>query len=199
MRRNRTTLQLGFEVAQAQLNYEALVKKGTDTGELMPYYNDWRRKTTLFEKAGELPLETGRPSLHETMINVAQTLSDRATCSRRKVGCVLVDERGQILSTGYNGNGRGLPHCIEKPCAGATFEAGTGLDQCEAIHAEQNALLQCHDVNKIFSCYTTTMPCSHCTKLLLNTSCLNVYYLEDYPGSLFNTLWTRRKEQLVLR
>lgn len=133
------------------------------------------------------------------MMRVAQVLGERATCVRRKVGCVLVDDKGQILSTGYNGVGRNLPHCIDHPCAGAAAGIGAGLDRCEAIHAEQNALLQCHDVNKIFSCYTTTMPCSHCTKLLLNTSCINVYYLEDYPNSLFNTLWTRRKEQLVLR
>lgn len=194
--------QAALSAVQAQLDYEHLTAVTGDHGALVPVYNKWRRACQEVIKLSNEPIRVEdsakRPSLHETMMQVAVTLSKRATCARRRVGCVIVDDKGQILSTGYNGNGRGLPHCIDKPCAGAAFEMGAGLDKCEAIHAEQNALLQCHDVNKIFSCYTTTMPCSHCTKLLLNTSCLNVYYLDEYPSSLFNQLWTRRKEQLIL-
>jgi hypothetical protein len=37
--------------------------------------------------------------------------------------------------------------------------SGTGLDVCEAIHAEQNALLQCKDVEQIDTAYVTAMPC----------------------------------------
>lgn len=104
----------------------------------------------------------------------------RGTCARRKVGCVLVDEQYHVLSTGYNGTPQGMPHCIDSPCTGHREQTGVGLDLCEAVHAEQNALLQCSDVKRIYACYTTTFPCNHCLKLLMNTGCKKIYYHEAY-------------------
>jgi dCMP deaminase len=75
-----------------------------------------------------------------------------------------------------------MAHCIDAPCPGANEKPGEGLAICKAVHAEQNALLQCRDVYSIDSCFTTTAPCPHCLKLLMNTSCKNIYYLEDYPN-----------------
>jgi dCMP deaminase len=114
---------------------------------------------------------------------MAQVISMRATCARRSVGCVLVDWRDHVIATGYNGVPSGMPHCISKPCPGATAPSGTGLDLCEAIHAEQNALLQCKDTNLIKACYCTTLPCIHCIKLLMNTSCQFIFFLELYSNS----------------
>jgi deoxycytidylate deaminase len=54
---------------------------------------------------------------------------------------------------------------------GAKFKSGEGLDVCQAIHAEQNALLQCKDVYDIETIYCTVSPCIHCVKLLLNYFC----------------------------
>ena len=88
-----------------------------------------------------------RPALDTTMIAIAQILAQRATCSKLAVGCVLTDRQGRILATGYNGVPRGCPHCIDVPCPGANAPAGADL--CEAVHAEQNALLQCKDIDKI--------------------------------------------------
>jgi dCMP deaminase len=116
-----------------------------------------------------------RPSLGNTMLGIASLLAQRATCSKLKVGCVLVDASGRILSTGYNGVPRGCPHCIDVPCAGANAPAGADL--CEAVHAEQNALLQCKDVDKIDTCYVTHMPCMRCIKQLMNTSCTSIFYI----------------------
>jgi len=48
-------------------------------------------------------------------MDIAQLVSERSTCLRRKVGAVLVRER-RILCTGYNGAARGLPHCDEVGC-----------------------------------------------------------------------------------
>jgi len=117
-----------------------------------------------------------RPSLGTTMLGIASLLAQRATCSKLKVGCVLVDASGRILATGYNGVPRGCPHCIDVPCAGANAPAGADL--CEAVHAEQNALLQCRDVDKIHTCYVTHMPCMRCIKQLMNTSCQDIVYLD---------------------
>ena len=121
-----------------------------------------------------------RPSKHETFLNIARVIAERGTCARRKVGCVLVNSFGHIIGTGYNGNARGLPHCIDIPCPGANKASGsnTSLYLCEAIHAEQNALLQCSDVSKIEAAYCTTSPCIQCAKLLLQTSCKRILFIE---------------------
>lgn len=134
---------------------------------------------------------------------LAEATAKRSTCLRRQVGCVLLDEQWRVLSTGYNGVARGMPHCnepmsggsllnqfnatLEKgmiyphSCPGAGSSSGTDLDRCLAIHAEQNALLQCRDVDRIHYCFATTSPCVTCTKLLLNTNCQVIYALTPYP------------------
>ena len=68
-------------------------------------------------------------------------------------------------------------------CAGAGHDSGQGLEICEAIHAEQNALLQCHDVQQIDTVYVTTSPCRHCMKLIMNTSAKRVVFLSEYSQS----------------
>lgn len=122
-----------------------------------------------------------RISRDSAFMGVAYVLSLRSTCIRRKVGAVLVDGRGYVLATGYNGNAAGDPHCIDHPCKGADAPSGTRLDECEAIHAEQNALEQCHDVWKIDTLYCTSLPCIHCAKMLRNTSLRRVVYNDVYP------------------
>jgi dCMP deaminase len=121
----------------------------------------------------------------------ALTTSARATCIRRRVGCILVDRHGDVLATGYNGPPRGWAHCIDHPCEGATAEPGASLDACEAIHAEQNALLQCKDVYAIHTVYCTDSPCLTCVKLLLNTSAVRIVYLREYPHPKSQRRWLR--------
>ena len=103
------------------------------------------------------------------MMKIAQAISERSTCARRQVGCVLTDRNGRVLSMGHNGVPRGHHHCTERPCGGQGFASGQGLEACQAIHAEQNALMFCSDIEKIHACYVTTSPCEHCSKMLLNT------------------------------
>lgn len=121
----------------------------------------------------------------EYFIAMAQLVAIRATCLRRKVGCVLTNSRGHVIATGYNGRPAGAVHCLESPCPGVNSKSGQDLDKCEAIHAEANALLQCKDVHEIYSCYTTSMPCVHCVKLLMNTSCEWIIYKELYADKKY--------------
>ena len=79
-------------------------------------------------------------------LKMAHLVSERGTCARRKVGCILVNSKKHVIATGYNGVSSNQEHCIDNPCKGARLKSGQGLDLCEAIHAEQNALLQCKDV-----------------------------------------------------
>ncbi len=53
-----------------------------------------------------------RPSVDEYFISMAYLVSERSTCLRRKVGAVMVKNK-QVLSTGYNGAPKNLPHCEE--------------------------------------------------------------------------------------
>ena len=130
-----------------------------------------------------------RPSKTTYFLAMAKLVSTRGTCARRRVGCVLVDKYGLVLATGYNGNGRGQGHCIDSPCEGAKFKSGEGLEKCEAIHAEQNAILQCKNTEHIEKAYITLSPCVTCVKLLLNTSCKEIVYLEDYVNKDAERIW----------
>ena len=113
----------------------------------------------------------------------------RAPAGRLRV----VDARGHVLATGYNGRPRGFDHCSEgTPCAGAAAPTGQRLSECEAVHAEANALLQCRDVDLIVTCYVTISPCVECTKLLLNTSCQRVVAADAYAyDAQSRELWER--------
>ena len=114
-----------------------------------------------------------RPTFHEVYMQVAYAISQRATCPDRKVGCVLIDKDFRVLSTGYNGVPSGVKHCtLENPCPGRSG------DHCHAIHAEQNALLQCPDTRLVSIAYVTTSPCLTCAKLLSNTNCRVIIYDE---------------------
>lgn len=131
-----------------------------------------------------------RPEIAETMLAIANVIATRSTCVRRNVGAVLVDANNRVLSIGHNGPAKGMPHCTDKPCAGAECPSGTGLDLCQAIHAEQNALMFCHDIMKIDKCFVTTSPCVHCVKMLMNTSCKVIMFSETHPHTdPAKTLW----------
>jgi dCMP deaminase len=140
-------------------------------------------------------------------MELARVTAKRSTCLRRHVGAVLLDFRGHVLATGYNGVASGLPHCNQEEsmldgdgvfhvyhphsCTGAYSPSGTNLDGCQAIHAEQNALLQCRNPYAIDTCYTTCSPCMTCIKLLLNTTCKRLVFDEEYPHSEALALWTK--------
>lgn len=124
-------------------------------------------------------------------------LARLGTCPRRQVACILLDKRHQVLATGYNGGAAGEPHCIDEPCPGAGLPSGTGLDVCEAIHAEENALLQCADVWKIRRAYVKAFPCVGCIKKLLNTGCRVIVYHEDYPHGEAYKRWARNGRKAI--
>ena len=139
-----------------------------------------------------------RPNKNETFLDIAQTVSEQATCIRRNVGCVLVNSKNHILATGYNGVPSGAAHCLDLPCAGAELPSGEGLDSCEAIHAEQNALLQCKDIYDIEKCYCTVSPCMTCVKLLLNTSCSILIFPTLYIDTEPLELWKKAEREYII-
>lgn len=103
-----------------------------------------------------------RPSLDRSMLEIAAVLARRAACVKRKVGCVLTDEHGRIVGSGYNGRAHGQANCEG---AGACRTVS-----CEGVHAETNALQAAAWGAKPVTAYVTTAPCWHCVKQLANSS-----------------------------
>ena len=117
-----------------------------------------------------------RSTWDQYFMDIATQVATRATCDRKHVGAVLVRDR-TILSTGYNGSIRGLPHCDE---AGHMMEN----NHCVAtVHAEANAIIQAAkngvriDGSTI---YTTASPCWPCFKLIANSGCSRIVFGEFY-------------------
>jgi dCMP deaminase len=125
------------------------------------------------------------------MMAIAFAIAERSTCLRRKVGAVATDQHGRILAVAHNGSPKDYPHCIDTPCAGAMAPSGTGLDICEAVHAEMNLLSFCPDNMRIDTIYVTTSPCIICIKSIANTSCRRIVFAELYPHDSVAAFWQK--------
>ena len=117
-----------------------------------------------------------RVSWKDYFMNIAREVATRSTCDRKHVGAVIVREK-TILSTGYNGSIKGLPHCNEVGC-----EMVDG--HCvRTTHAEANAIVQAAkngiQINQS-EIYVTASPCYDCFKLIANAGINVIYYDEFY-------------------
>jgi dCMP deaminase len=105
-------------------------------------------------------------------MGIAAMAANRSTCPRKAVGAVIVRSH-TILSTGYNGSIRGMPHCDE---AGCLMEDG----HCVAtIHAEANAIIQAARNGVSIEgagIYVTASPCWSCFKMLVNAGLRRIVY-----------------------
>ena len=117
-----------------------------------------------------------RATWDEYFMSIAQVVATRSTCPRKYVGAVLVRNR-TILSTGYNGSIRGMPHCSD---VGHMMEDGHCVT---TVHAEANAILQAAKNGVSVDgaeLYTTASPCWNCFKLIANAGIRKIYYGEFY-------------------
>lgn len=142
------------------------------------------------EDAITKPFRPVRPDVDAYYLGIALDVAKRSTCIRRAVGAVITDSSGYCVSTGYNSVPAGLPHCNEKPCAGAFAKSGESLHLCSALHAEDVALMKCKDIQQIGTVYVTASPCIFCTRKLLNTSAKRIVFIEQYPHTESMELWT---------
>jgi dCMP deaminase len=96
---------------------------------------------------------------------------------RAQVGAIIVKDK-RILTTGYNGAPKGLPHCLDEGC-----EMVDG--HCvRSLHAEQNAIIQAAQHGITLSggtIYTTHQPCHTCAKMIINAGLERVVYAGHYP------------------
>jgi dCMP deaminase len=134
-----------------------------------------------------MPHHEDRPSWDDYFMRIAHVVAERSTCMRRHVGALVVMDK-RILSTGYNGAPSGLPHCREVGCLRQIHQVPSGQrhELCRGLHAEMNALLQGsrHGVSMEGSTiYSTHVPCSLCTKMIINTGVRRVVACTDYPDA----------------
>ena len=76
-------------------------------------------------------------------LDIADSVSERSTCLRRRYGAIIVSN-DEIISTGYNGAPRGRKNCsdlgrctreeLKIPC-------GQRYELCRSVHAEANAII----------------------------------------------------------
>ena len=117
-----------------------------------------------------------RPDWDSYFMKIASAVSERSTCDRAFVGCVLVFDK-RILTTGFNGSPAGQDHCdevghliVDEHCV-------------RTIHAETNAIIQAalHGVStRGATCYVTHLPCINCTKALINAGVTRIVYGDAY-------------------
>lgn len=74
-----------------------------------------------------------RPSFDDIYMRFTIDLARRSTCSRSRVGCIIVSEENDMpLSIGYNGGAKGeFNECLSS-------EPG----KCGHLHAEINAIIK---------------------------------------------------------
>lgn len=129
-----------------------------------------------------------RISKINTYLNVAEIFAYRSTCLKRKYGAVVVKD-DTVISTGYNGSPRGLDNCCDIgrcPRIELDMHQGEGYGICRAIHAEQNALLNCSKeqtkgadlylagVNPEENTIHKAKPCPLCARLIIQAGIANV-------------------------
>ena len=84
-----------------------------------------------------------RVSKHNYYLDIAETVSERSTCLRRRFGAIIVKNDG-LVSTGYNGAPRGRVNCNE---LGSCYRDTLGIPKgeryelCRSVHAEANAII----------------------------------------------------------
>ena len=126
-----------------------------------------------------------RISRDEMFMRIARTVAERGTCPRAKVGAVLVDNKNNIVSIGYNGSGPSRDHCDDVGCL---MHEGHCI---RSIHAEANAIYRGIEVpfgRLPLTLYVTHQPCEDCIELIRKHgfSIRRVVFEKPYPheGSL---------------
>ena len=101
--------------------------------------------------------------IEEYLLTVAKAVATRSKC-RTKVGCVIADKNGRILSCGYNGHASGMKNCSSDTCTNPPGISG----ECGAIHSEVNALIWLKQPEDAYYVAVTKLPCHTCASALLN-------------------------------
>lgn len=120
-------------------------------------------------------------------LNIAKAVSKRSTCLRRQYGAILV-KNDEIISTGYNGSARGSDNCCDTGiCIREQNHVphGEQYELCDAIHAEQNAIISASRSEMLGSSLylygeengknIDVQPCRICARMILQAGIIDVF------------------------
>jgi dCMP deaminase len=116
-----------------------------------------------------------RLNWNDYFMSIAILSSQRSSCNRLKVGCVIV-KSNRIICMGYNGLPSGGPH---------TSRIINNHEQC-TIHAEQNAISDAASRGVCIAdsiIYITHFPCINCFKSIIAAKIKQIYYCYDYKNN----------------
>lgn len=116
-------------------------------------------------------------------LDIAETVTSRSTCMRRKYGAIIVTN-DEIVATGYNGAPRGRKNCMDLDFCTRdhlNIPSGERYELCRSVHAEANAIISAarRDMiggtlylsginSKTGELLTDTTPCSMCRRQIIN-------------------------------
>lgn len=140
-----------------------------------------------------------RPDWDEYGLGLAEAVSSRADCTRRKVGCVIMRPDHSIVATGYNGAPAGGLSCLAGDCprgrastdevpgydqpGGSSYDIGPG--SCIALHDAQNAIARATwDEMQDATLYSTHQPCTGCARFISGTPIIRVVW----PQGIYRVL-----------
>lgn len=133
---------------------------------------------------------------------ICNVVASKSPCLSRKIGAILVRDKS-IISTGYNGPPRGVPHCghdrwmkdkalrdhvaiiknitrfhNECPRQVLGYKSGTHMELCPAQHTEENAVSNAArlGVSVIGSTLymNSIIPCKNCFGTLINAGIIEI-------------------------
>ena len=122
-------------------------------------------------------MEMKRLSRESYYLLMARMASLRATCTRARHGCVLVNKQSnRVISIGYNGTPPGKDHCADVGCLLVEGHC------VRTIHAEIQAIASARTrgVYEEIIAYTTGTPCINCYKALVAINVKEIHCSELY-------------------
>lgn len=114
-------------------------------------------------------------------MTMAYLVATKSKDPSTKVGAVVVGPDREIRSTGYNGLPRGIEDTQER------YSKPLKLKLIN--HAEENAILHCSRIGvSVKDCiiYVPWIPCSLCTKSIIQVGIKEVIYHKEWPGNYSN-------------
>lgn len=127
-------------------------------------------------------------------LDLAETVSQRSTCLRRRYGAVIV-KNDEVIATGYNGAPRGRRNCTDFGVCireKLNIPRGERYEVCRSVHAEANAIISASRDqmmgSTLFLCgieasdnsyIQNSSSCSMCKRLVINAGIETVYVRDD--------------------
>lgn len=116
-------------------------------------------------------------------LDIAESVRNRSTCSRRRFGAIIV-LNDEIIATGYNGAPRGRQNCLDRGMCMRDemgIPRGERYELCRSVHAEANAIISASRRDMLGSTLylsgcdaktgkllVDTIPCSMCRRFIIN-------------------------------